>query len=217
MATIVRGTIPAEELALHTVLSQLPDVKFETEQIVESGDEAVMPLLWIRGAETESVLDACEDDPSVDNVLVLSAFDREQLYRMDWVDDVQLLLQMVTNSQATILSAFGANDKWHLRVLYPTRESLNKTHAFCEDHNLTFEIDAICEMNGGPSGRYGLTSQQRVALVRAVESGYYEIPRETDLKDMAEDMDISHQALSERIRRGTETLVQDTLMMHEPT
>jgi hypothetical protein len=45
MAVIVRGSIPAEELALNHVLTTLPDVSLEDERIIESGEESVMPLV----------------------------------------------------------------------------------------------------------------------------------------------------------------------------
>lgn len=45
MATIVTGSLPADEFALHESLSKLPAVEFEVEQIVKSGEDAVMPLL----------------------------------------------------------------------------------------------------------------------------------------------------------------------------
>ncbi|MGM0590035.1 MAG: hypothetical protein ACQETI_00155 [Halobacteriota archaeon] len=48
---------------------------------------------------------------------LLAEFDDEFLYRMEWVAHVRLLLQMLTNSKATVLDARGRNDRWHLRVL----------------------------------------------------------------------------------------------------
>jgi predicted DNA binding protein len=68
-------------------------------------------------------------------------------------------------------------------------------------------------MEGKPSGRYGLTDQQYDALTAACEAGYFAVPRETDLDELSDDLGISHQALSERIRRGTEALVTETLLV----
>jgi len=39
-------------------------------------------------------------------------------------------------------------------------------------------------------------------MEKALELGYFETPRQITLKDLAAEMDISHQALSERLRRG---------------
>lgn len=57
------------------------------------------------------------------------------------------------------------------------------------------------------SQQLGLTPEQYETLVAAVEHGYFEIPREVSMQDLAEELGVSHQALSERLRRAYETLV----------
>jgi len=213
MATVVRGAVPASEFTLNHTLEALPEMEVECERIVDSGDEAVMPLLWARYAGREEVEAAFEDDPSVDNVTCISDLEDELLYRMDWIDHVDLLLQMLTNSEATILDAYGHVDRWKLRVLYPEREGFSATHEFCEDHGLGFDVASIREIEGEPAGRFGLTESQYRALVLAAEHGYYEVPRETELAELADELDISHQAVSERLRRATGSLVEDTLLV----
>jgi predicted DNA binding protein len=213
MAVIVRGSIPAEELALNHVLATLPDVSLEVERIIESGEESVMPLVWVRGADRETVDAAVEDDPTVNESAVLAWFEDEHLYRMGWVDRVRLLLGMVTNFEATILDAFGDRDRWQFRVLYPDRSRFAKTHDFCDEHGLTFDVAAVREMDGEPAGRYGLTTDQYETLVLAVERGCFDVPRSVSLGELAEETDVSHQALSERLRRGIEALVEDTLVI----
>lgn len=211
--TIVRGYIPADEFVLEETLTTLQEVEFECEQVITSGDEAVMPLLWVRGAEENEVEQALEDDPTVDNVDLLTSLGDEQLYRMDWIGKVQLVLQILTNSKATIMDAHGSNEQWYLRVLYPSRDALSQTTEFGEEHGLTFTIETIREMDGDPEGRYGLTSAQHEALAQAVKSGYYQVPRENNLEEIAADLDISHQALSERMRRATQALIEDTILI----
>jgi predicted DNA binding protein len=212
-ACIIRGEIPAEEFALYKALSSSPDIEFEIERIIETGTEAAMPLVWVRGAAHETVENVFENDPSVRDIELLSAFDDEQLYRMEWVTEVDLVLQMLTNSEATITDAYGTDGRWHLRVLYPDRDSLSKTTDFRDDEGLTFDITAIRELEGEPAGRYGLTTEQFESLEAAFEAGYYEVPRDVDQSELAEQMGISHQALSERLRRATGALVEDALLV----
>ncbi|MFC6963578.1 helix-turn-helix domain-containing protein [Halocatena marina] len=213
MATIVRGHVPASEFALSESHAALPDIEFDVEQIIETGEETVMPLVWIRGADNKAVQEVLDSDPSVNDVELLSDLGDEQLYRMEWVEHVQLVLQMVTNSEATIIDAFGGGSSWYLRVLYPTRDLLSKTNEFCKANGVNFDIETIREMEGDPAGRYGLTENQYAALTQAVERGYYDIPRDNDLQALAEDFGVSHQALSERLRRGTKALVEDALLV----
>ena len=213
MATIVRGTVPASQFALNHALETLPDVEVECERIVRSGDDAVMPLLWVRYADRDEVEAAFEADPSVGNVTCLSDLDEELLYRMDWIDHVDLLLQMLTNAEATVLDAYGRGSRWKLRVLYPERDEFSTTHEFCAEHGLSFDVASIREIDGEPAGRFGLTESQYRALVLAVQRGYYEVPRRTTLEELADEVGVSHQALSERLRRATGSLAEDALLV----
>jgi len=55
-------------------------------------------------------------------------------------------------------------------------------------------------------GSAPLTDKQLEVLNAALEHGYYECPRETQLKELADEIGISHQALSERMRRANKQL-----------
>jgi len=213
MATIVTGTIPAREFALVHTLDAEPTTRFECERIIRSGDEAVMPLLWARNADRLELEDAFAEDATVDKVQLLADFGDEYLYRMDWIDHVQLLLGMLTNGEATILDAYGRREEWSLRVMFPTRDKFSKTHDFCTEHGLTFDIESIRELDGQPAGRFGLTEGQYNALVLAAREGYYSVPQERTLEELADELGITHQALSERLHRGTEALIEDSLLV----
>ncbi|MFC7154739.1 bacterio-opsin activator domain-containing protein [Halomarina halobia] len=213
MATVTRAKIPAREFALYQTLREVPGAEFECERLVESGDGTVMPLIWARGADRETLREAFERDPSVSDVSLLGEFDDELLYRMHWIDQVYLVFQMVTTLEATVIDAYGDEQWWYLRILFPDRDALSRTNDLCESRGLTFEVVRVREMRGDPVGRFGLTREQYEALTMACDRGYFEVPRRTGLDVLADDLDISHQALSERLRRGTDVLVQETLLV----
>lgn len=119
---------------------------------------------------------------------------------------------MLTNSIATITDAYSHEGRWSLRVLYPDRDDFAATMNFCEAEGLTFDVDVIREMDGEPTGRYGLTERQYETLTTAVERGYCAIPREI-AEELADDLGVSHQALSELLRRGHQALIEDTLLI----
>jgi predicted DNA binding protein len=212
MATIIEGEIPAAELALDHLLSTLSGVEVECERVVRSGDDAVMPLLRIRYADRDEVERVLDDDPSVRTATAVSEAGTDMLYRIDWVERVELLLGMLTSAEASILDAYGRNGRWEFRLLYPEREAFSETHRFCEEHGLSFDLMSIRELDGRPEGRSGLTEGQHRALALAMRRGYYEVPRKTSLKELASELDVSHQALSERLRRATESLVSERVM-----
>lgn len=83
----------------------------------------------------------------------------------------------------------------------------------CADVNLERLTDA--ESWSGPAVRdVSLTTEQREALAAAVENGYYETPREIDLGDLSDELDVPRSTLSYRLRRAeaelAETVAQGT-------
>lgn len=57
-----------------------------------------------------------------------------------------------------------------------------------------------------------MTTNQQDALVRAFEAGYFNVPKEVTLTELAEAQGVSHQAMSEQIRRGIHHLIEQTLI-----
>ena len=217
MPTVVTGTVPATDFALAHTFEALPELRFEVERTITSGSETLMPLLRVWGPSRERVERALTEDPTVEDAELITGAGDEWLFQITWASRVTLLVEMLTPAEATILDAGGRDGQWHFRVLYPDRELLSETHAFCEDHGLSFEVSTIGEFDGGVAGRFGLTTPQYDVLLKAVQLGHFEVPRGTCLKELAEEFGISHQAASERLRRGMNVLLKDVLFLHDTT
>ena len=86
---------------------------------------------------------------------------------------------------------------------------------FSKDHELPLDVLSVQEMESSPSGRYRLTEAQYEAVRMDCEQGYYKVPQETDLHDLADALGVSHQALSERLRRGINALVTNALLFDQ--
>jgi hypothetical protein len=61
------------------------------------------------------------------------------------------------------------------------------------------------------AGQFSLSDVQRETLRVAYESGYYSVPRAAALGELAARLGVSHQAISERLRRGVGSLIEYTL------
>ena len=215
MATIIQAEIPPAEFALANTLATCGEATIECEQIVEHPDNTVMPLVWVRNTDPDTFETALDQDDTVATYTRLASTDTELLYEMDWHANIQLVLRILTTEGAVILDTTGSAAGWHLQVLFPDRDDVRTTTDFCETHNLTLTIDSIRHLDDeeSPQGsvRAGLTTDQHEALTTAYEQGYFAVPRGADLEAVADDLGVSHQALSERLRRGHETLIGETL------
>ncbi|WP_114579549.1 helix-turn-helix domain-containing protein [Saliphagus sp. LR7] len=213
--TIAELKVDLEDFALEHTLTTVTDLSCEVERLVASDPETLMPFLWVEAPP--SALDELEDvfatDETTDQVECITELYGERLYRMHWIRRIELLVQILVEEEGTILSASGSADGWHLRLLFPTRDALSRTDDYCRSHDLKYEILSIYNIDEGRKGRFGLTDAQQDTIVAAFEQGYYEIPREIDSEELATEFDISHQALSERLRRGHKALVKNTVMI----
>lgn len=66
-------------------------------------------------------------------------------------------------------------------------------------------------MDDEPAGQFGLSDAQYETLITAYELGYFQVPRETTVDELGEELGVSAQSVSERLRRGHEKLVSGAL------
>lgn len=214
MATITEIQLPSEEFALSYTLETIGDVNFEVERIAAHDSEMIMPYLWATSADPTELEQVLAADPSVDAVeKVAQPADNEALYQMEWVESVEALIHILVSEGGTILSAEGHQDGWFMRVLFPNRGALSRTYTFCKENELQFDLERIYNVDEGKRGRVGLTKAQENAITAAYDHGYYDVPRETNLTGVAAAVGVSHQALSERLRRGHKTLIANSVVV----
>jgi predicted DNA binding protein len=203
MSTIAEIQVPAEEFALAATFGQVSDVMFEAERIVADPDNRITPFVW--ALSEIPIEDALAADPSVENVTHLSTRNDERLYHMEWTDAISLVVHLLREQDAIILSARATHDSWQFRVHVPERERLDGMLTFCHENDLTIAIERIYEMGGATDaevGRHALTEDQHEALRLATKHGYYEVPRQSTAADLADALGISQSTFSERIRRA---------------
>ncbi|WP_440008066.1 helix-turn-helix domain-containing protein [Halomicrococcus sp. SG-WS-1] len=218
MGTIVVGRTPASDFALERTLDRVEGVEFEIERVVAPEAGQVMPYVWAAADsdQADELERALSDDPTTDEVELLADLGDEWLYRMEWVERTRFVVHVLVDAQGTIMDAVGKDDEWWLRVLFPDRDSLSATYDFCETNDVPFDVDQIYQLEAAPRrSQYGLTEEQYEALVTAFEHGYYEVPRSVSGEELATELDISHQALSERLRRAYRNLVSRTIIVGE--
>ena len=214
MATIAEIQFPAGEFALRYTLETIEDVNFEVERIAAHDPEMVMPYIWATSADPTELERVLTEDTSVDAVRkVAQPADTEALYQMEWIDSAEALIHILVEEEGSILVAQGRQDGWFMRVLFPDRDALSQTYHFCEKNDLRLDLTRIYNVDEGKRARVGLTEAQEKAITAAYDHGYYEVPRGIDLAGLAAKVGVSHQALSERLRRGNQTLIENSVII----
>jgi hypothetical protein len=211
MVTIIEVGVPCDALALSTTFGRVSGATATVDRTAESGVGRVMPLVWIRADDVEEVDDALAEDPTVSDAALLSDLGDRRLYSVEWADEVRSLVGTLTDDGGVVLDATADADRWWFRLLHPHRRDAEGLVESPTARSFPLDVLSIRETTVEPAVRHDLTDEQYRALVLAHERGYFSVPRETTLVDISEDLDVTHQALSERLRRGTEALIGATI------
>lgn len=209
--------VPSRQLLLYETFQELPDVTVEIERVVAT-EEWVTPYFWMVGVDEETFEAVVADDPSVEELQRLDAFENGTLYCADWTERSAVFVHAYTEFGTTILEANGADGQWELRMRFDDRDHLTQLTDYFDEHDFEFALTELHEVTHPRSpGQFGLTEKQEEALATAWEMGYFESPRDVTLSAIAEELDISEQALSNRLRRGYDALIENTLRVSSTT
>lgn len=209
---IATFAIESDGFALAHALQAAPGMSVEAERVAAHSTHWVMPCLWAAGGDFEAFDAALEADPSVEEVIERERVGEETFYQVVWSDDVVGHVDAALDMEATILNAAVENGEWSLRVRFASRDQFETFRQYLDEQGLGFRLRTITESSAPRQEMGGLTAAQRDALVAAVELGYYAIPRRVTMSEVADSLDLSRQAISERLRRGTMGLVENVLM-----
>lgn len=213
MSVIVELSLPATEFQLGRILSIEGDTAITLETLVPLGDRSV-PFFRIHGRPEGDFEQQVNAHPSVSDLRVVNSHMNEILYAVDWEIADESFLQTILALDGHVLDATGDADEWVFQLRFPTHARLSAFQETCFDSNLPLDIKRIYNPTKPDAGPwYGLTTPQREALSYAVEMGYYSLPRGISTQKIAEEFDVSDQAVTERLRRAIETLVMNTLLL----
>jgi len=212
MSAIVEATVPADQFALGRTFSREPDAEFRTVRLVAHRPKHVMPFLWADHAETDRLTATVKRDDSVRAVDRLSEVDGACLLRIEWGARTQALVSALEEVNASVLDASGYDGSWQLQLFFPDHGRDTAIHEIADSLGADLSINRInCLAESPMYGSLGLTERQYETVVSAYDAGYYDIPRTVSLTELAEDFDVTHQALSERLRRAHGTVITNEL------
>ncbi|WP_299268684.1 helix-turn-helix domain-containing protein [Halorientalis sp.] len=214
MSVIVEMEVAASDFELGRILDIVPGVRIEVETMVPAGERAV-PLFWVYDGDRASFESRVRDHPAVDVVTEIDEFEDRTLYAIDWNVEFDHFFGAIVENGGHVLAATGHSDAWQFEVRFPDHDSLSSFQESLEDARISFEVIRVYNPTKPDAGPwFGLTPTQREALVLAVESGYYDIPRACTTVELADQLGISDQAVTERLRRAIVNLVNHSLLVN---
>lgn len=211
MGTVMDLTIPSDQFVLRETVKEVPGVKFEMVRLAVQESESLVPFLWAGTSKTEHVQSELTDDPAVKNVSCTADGENCSLYGVTWSREGRSIINELVDTAASVVEVVGTSDKWSLQVIFPNREAASDTYRSWCNEGFTPSLHRIRNLSAQEGDVIGLSPTQHRAIAEAYKSDYYDVPRGMTLEELATNFEVSHQALSERLRRGHSNLVEQML------
>ncbi|SEP00069.1 GAF and HTH_10 associated domain-containing protein [Halogranum amylolyticum] len=203
--------ITTESPALYNALNAAPSMRVEYVDDRMVPDGPIKLIVWASGGDFSEFERALNNDPTIGGVRTLTIEETRRLYRINYSPEgeCESLTTVITDLDATIIDAVVTVSGLWMKIQFPDQEAVRTFANWFQQHQQTFAVESVYEETELTRGSaVNLTDPQRGALALSHEWGYFEIPRETTATELASELDISAQAFSERIRRGTSTILE---------
>lgn len=212
MSVIATVEVPAREFTLGAALGSDGGIRVRVERVVPLGNTFI-PYFWASDDSVDHIEQRLSGEADIDSFRVVDRVDGEALVRVEWAENVDGLLDAVADADGSIIEAVGEGDTWRLQLRFPDHDDLTAFYRRCGEEGIRLDLRRV--HNPGPPAKVGLgidlSEPQREALVAALEEGYFDVPRGTNLVDLSERLGVSDTATSQRLRRGLERLLRATI------
>ncbi len=173
-----------------------PDATFRLLSGVRTGETAV-ELGEIRADDPEAVSEAVAAHPAILDHERLEVTDDRSLSKYETTDTD--LYAFVEDSSLPPEFPVVVRNGWYELDFTGTRAEFDRFRAGLEDLEIPYELLSILEGDGRADL---LTPRQREVLEAAVRNGYFEVPRECTLADLAAELEVDKSTASGVLRRG---------------
>ncbi len=210
MSLIAELHLSENTLVLLPALQAAPGMRIQREWAIHDRMSDPVVFVWAWGGAFEQFEAAIPDDPTVREYERVDDTTEKRLYRVGIErSTVTSPAPIDRKTDASRISMTTSADGATLELRLADREALRTYIDLLREEGFTVELLRAHPAGEGTEGT-GLSEKQAEALEEARAAGYFEVPRETDLETLAEKLDVSEQAVSERIRRGLSAVLADT-------
>lgn len=204
------NSVDGPSSAPRRIVSALDSIQLEVVHIARDGFAAI-PYVWVREVAPESFEGVLRDDPKILDLDRLDQGDDGSFYKIWWQVDSPLIHCLV-EAGGLVLEAQGTPAEWSLKLWFEDRTGASSFQQCCERADVPLDIKRLSSITGEFAGESdALTEAQRETLLLALERGYYEEPRGVSQQELAEELDVSPNAVGRLLRRAHRNLITTTV------
>lgn len=219
MTLIAEVGVPGDTFPLGAVLAGAAAGEVQVARALRTGT-GVVGYFWVEYADLVDIERSLRDAPPVRSFGVVDTVDGEAQFRVERAPRETGFLEELWRADGALLDGLVDGDGWTVRVGF---DSTADRTAFLEAFDGAGRVDGTLDVTD-PTGqteafgvteaalhRAGLTLVQRETLRCALEAGYFDVPRGITLSDIAREKEVSDNAVSQRLRRGLQTVLREVL------
>lgn len=218
MSVIATFTIPAADFTLGATIRADPSTTVRLDRVIPTGNSFI-PYFWAASDSVGTIESDLRAEADIDSFRVVDSTNGEALIRVDWSEQVDGLLEALSTTGASILEGVGEDGVWRLQLRFDEHDDLSRFFERCAERGIEIELESIHNpgMHQPLQLSSNLTEAQRETLSTALTEGYFDVPRGINLVELAERLNISDSAVSQRIRRGVTAVLNELAIEPEPT
>lgn len=218
MSVIAEFRLASEDFALMRALETAPPMVLTVEQTIAEDPDQPELFAWVRGDNFEQFEHALDSDDRIAEHEIVDSSREERLYRIRISASTDVgFYHLDVELGTSRLDVSATHEGVEFRMRFPDQQSLQEYFNRCRAQGITVTLHRLYHDQTGNQNdnHYSLSEKQRQTLELAYRKGFFEVPRLTSLAAIAQELEISEQAVSERLRRATATLISNALFPEE--
>lgn len=165
MPSIVELRLPVEQFTFSDTATTMPDLHVAIERFVAESTESAVAFMWVSTDDFDAFETAAAEDPSVGGFSTLAEIDGKRFYRMEWVTDIEDVLQCLRETDGTIVTATlsASSTSWEVQLRCPDRDSVSEIYECCTEKGLSLRVDSLYEVSDDEVSQHELTELQQMS------------------------------------------------------
>ncbi|WP_254530991.1 helix-turn-helix domain-containing protein [Natrinema gelatinilyticum] len=198
-------------LFLRPTLGRTRDVTVEPEYWTSVESDRTLVFVTVYGTNFERFETVLETDSTVTDPVLVDRYPDRRVYRVTLADRAVTFIAATAEVGGRLLGLSSSRDGWLVQLRFPDRERLVAFNDYCRDHDISVTVDHLRVSDDRDDGVVALTDKQQELLAVAHEEGYFDVPRGISQDELADRLDVSKSAISQRLRRAIGELCGATL------
>lgn len=218
MSLVATLSLEGGQTLFRSTFERLPGAELTVEDFYFEEDTAgrrqYVSYLWLTGCDPGQFVAATSDDETVESCRVVTSVGDRRLVQITTVPfppDRPLIGPPFVENDITLIECRLDREGTHLTVRLPDRDALAELVETGEQIGDSVTLSELYTESPTEPRANSLTDKQRASLALASERGYFAVPRETALADLAAELDVSSQTLSRHIRVGAGKVIESAV------